>query len=73
MKKFQRRGLQKFSNNEINNSGSGIGSGSIDIEVEDYYQDDKGMPTRENTEHDGLFELDDEESKYLDDEMMWKV
>lgn len=71
MKKCQRRGLGNISNNEISDSGSGAGTGSvngiIDVEVEDYYQDDEGMPTGENMEHDGLFELDAEESEDSDD------
>ena len=62
------------SNNEISNSGSGAttGSGSIDVEADDHYQDDEGMPIGENMEHDGLFELDAKESEESNDEMIWK-
>ena len=63
------------SKNEISNfdSGATIGSGSIDVEDEDYYQGDKGVPIGENMEHDGLFELDAKESEDSNDEMMLQV
>ena len=74
-KKCKIRGFGKISNNEINNSSSGAtaGNDSIDVESEDYYQDDKGMPIGENIEHDGLFKLDAKESEDSNDEMMWQV
>lgn len=65
-------GLGKISNNEITNSSSGIGIGSIDVEVED--QVSEGMQTGENMEHnEGLFELDGKESEDSYDEMLWQV
>ena len=67
--------MGNISNNEISNSGSGVGAstGSIDVEDEDYIDREEGMLTRENMQHDGLFGLDAKESKDLDDEMMWQV
>ena len=71
-KKCQRRGLGNVSSNDINNSGSGAGIGSIDVEDEDYIDREEGMLTRENMQC-GLFGLDAEGSEDSDDEMMWKV
>ena len=73
MKKCQRRGLGNISNNDISNSGSVAGTGSIDVEDEDYINHEEGMLTKENMQCDGLFEFDAEELKDSDDEMMWQV